>query len=317
MPLRTESLVVSPPATVLADGEALVRSYLATLSSPRSVSTMRESFVRVAAVLDARHYSEIPWAKLDLDAILLIKKRLEARYPPATTNLTLAAVRGLLREAADRDLIPEDFHQKARRKLKSVAGSRISKGRQLSDDEIGNLLVAAQMFDEPKGTMLRTILLLGIGLGLRREEICTLPLTCAARPGEIRVVGKGNKERVCPLDAATEEVLKRWLAVRTGISWPHRMLFASPKHGNPLSKQTLWWLLRELAAAAGLEESFSPHDLRRTFASRALDQLELREVQVLMGHARSETTARYDKRSLESLAEKRRKVTIYREEETK
>lgn len=320
---RWEALATVPEAAgavtaALAEGDALVRSYLATLGSPRSVSTMTESFARVASALGVPHYSEIPWAKLDLDALALIRHQLDQTHRPATTNLTLSAVRGVLGEAADRGLITEQFLGAARRRLKGVRGSRIPKGRALSNDEIGHLRVTAAMFDEPKASMMLAILMLALGTGLRREELCTLTLdsTATADAGELRVVGKGDKERSCPLDEPTQQHLLRWVEVRRAIDWPHRMLFASPSHGKPLSKQTLWWLIRELAGAAEVK-SFSPHDLRRTFATRMLGaHLDLREVQVLMGHARPETTARYDKRSVESLAERRRAVRVFEEDES-
>jgi integrase/recombinase XerD len=309
------TLIESP--SKIADGEALVRSYLATLSSARSVSTMTESLSRVAGVLKLSHWSEIPWSKLNRDWFALLRHQLEKSYPPATTNLTLSAVRGVLREAADQGLITEDLLAVAGRRLKNVRGSRITKGRALSNDDLRALLVAASMFDEPKASMLHTILMLAIGTGLRREELCSLPLTCidAAAGGELRVVGKGNKERSCPLDDPTKQALMRWFDVRRRLEWPHRMLFASPSHGRPLSKQTLWWLMRELAAVAKVP-SFAPHDLRRTFGTGLLSKgLDLREVQVLMGHASPQTTARYDKRETERIAERRRAVHVFDEEE--
>jgi integrase len=308
-----EALVLPYVSSTVADGEALVRSYLSTLSSPRSISTMTESFARVANVLGLSHWSEIPWTKLDRDSFATIRHKLETSYPPATANLTLAAVRGALREAADQGLISENLLAVAKRRLKNVRGSRIAKGRALSNDDIQALLVAASMFDEPKASMLHAILMLAIGTGLRREELCSLPFTCieAARGGELRVVGKGNKERPCPLDEPTKQALLTWFDVRRKLDWPHRMLFASPSHGKPLSKQTLWWLMRELAGVAQVK-SFSPHDLRRTFGTGLLLKgLDLREVQVLMGHASPQTTARYDKREIERIAERRRKVRVF------
>jgi integrase/recombinase XerD len=296
------------------EGTALVRSYLATLSSPRSVSTMTESCMRVARVLKLPHFSAIPWTKLSLDDLAGIRRRLDVAYPPGTVNLTLSAVRGVLREAADRELITEGFLAAARRKLKNVGGSRISAGRALSNEEIARLEDCARSLGYSryvgKGLMVQTILLLSVGAGLRRAEICALFVDSAQVSGELHVVGKGNKERACPLDEPTARALEEWLEVRRDLDWSHRRLFGAPKHKKPLTEQTLWWLLRELGKVAGV--SFTPHDLRRTFASRMLGEgLDLREVQVLMGHSSPQTTARYDKREPEKLAERRRAVRAY------
>jgi integrase/recombinase XerD len=294
----------------LDEGTALVRSYLATLSSPRSVSTMTESCMRVARVLKFPHFSAIPWTKLSLDDLAGIRRRLDVAYPPGTVNLTLSAVRGVLREAADRELVTEGFLAAARRKLKNVGGSRISAGRALSNEELARLEDCARAIGGTKGPMMRSILLLSVGVGLRRAEICALFVDAASVPGELRVIGKGNKERICPLDEPTSAVLEEWLVVRRQLGWIHRRLFGAPKHRKPLTEQTVWWLLSELGEAAGV--SFAPHDLRRTFASRMLGEgLDLREVQVLMGHASPQTTARYDKRDPERLAERRRAVRAY------
>jgi integrase/recombinase XerD len=312
----SQELELTVPITSVDEGTALVRSYLATLGSPRSVSTMTESLVRVAKALGISHFSEIPWTKLDHDTLALIKLRLAAVHRPSTANLTLSAVRGVLKTGFLMGKVPQETLAIAR-ELGGVRGSRIAKGRALSNKDIRALLVAATMFDEPKATMLHTILLLAIGTGLRREELCSLSLACVddVRGGSLRVVGKGNKERPCPLDEPTKQALLRWFDVRLTINWPHRMLFASPSQGNPLSKQTLWWLMQELASVAKVKR-FSPHDLRRTCGTGLYQKgLETREIQVILGHARPETTVLYDKRDPERIAERRRTVRIYDEPE--
>jgi len=308
---RWEALaVVETPTTSVDEGSALVRSYLATLGSQRSVDTMTESFARVAKELKLPHYSAIPWTRLSLDDLAGLRRRLNApHHRPATTNLTLTSVRRVLEEAADRGLITEQFLGAAKRKLKNVKGSRITAGRQLSNEEIAKLEDTAGTYEEPKASMMRAILLLTVGVGLRRAEICSLPIDCVVQ-SELRVIGKGDKERACPLDEPTKQVLIRWLDVRRALDWPHRMLFGAPKYRKPLTEQTVWWLLDQLGKKAEIE--FSPHDLRRTFATRMLGAgLDLREVQVLMGHASPQTTARYDKREPEAIAERRRAVRAY------
>jgi integrase len=293
---------------VLADGDRLIQSYLLHLTTPRSVQTGKESLLRAARAIGLEHANQIPWAKLDYDAFVGLKRLLSARYPPATANLTLAAVRGVLKAGWMRGELPEELYTKARAEG-GVRGSRVTKGRALTESEISRLLETARLFRTPKAELLRALLLVGIGTGLRRAELCSIPLA-NVHPTSILVLGKGNRERACPLDEGTQAVLTEWLAARP-VWWPHRMLFAAPAGGKPLTPRTLWWFFRELAGRSGSVEPFGPHDLRRTFASRLLDgPFGLREVQVFMGHASPDTTARYDKRDVQSLAERRRAFGI-------
>ena len=313
-------LTVRTTETVLADGDRFIQSYLLHLGSANSIQTAQESLLRAARTLKYTHPSQIPWAQLDYDIYLALKQRLAATYPPATANLTLAAVRGVLKIGWLRGDLPEALYSKAVAEG-GVKGSRIAKGRALSEEEVDRLLFVAKQFGQPKGAMLRAILLLGIGTGMRRAELCSLSVPSGRTDG-LSVIGKGNKERVCPLDGSVKAVLEEWLAIRSGLSWPHRMLFAAPVGGKPLTPRTLWWLFRELAALTedapidregGLQAvpAFAPHDLRRTFASRLLaGPFGLRDVQVFMAHVSPDTTARYDKRDLEALIERRRAFSV-------
>jgi|SRR5579883_514614 len=319
------------------DAEAVLGAYLASLGSPRSRSTVAESLRRVARLVPAptplTRPEEVAAMFLVLpedrtwDALQAVRSALAERYPPATANLTLSALRGVLRTAYLKGLL-SDHQAVLLRELKSVKGSRVPRGVALSPEHEGRLRAEARELPSYQGAMMEAAIALSIGAGLRREEVCRLTID-AVGPGELQVLGKGNKERRPVVDVGMQRVLDRWLRRRALLQVEHRALFVSPERPDvPISQWSYWRLVREVAHLAfGNEKQgrkgrcaatcrchkilTGPHDFRRTFASRMLDAgFDLREVQQLMGHESVATTQRYDKRSTEALYERRRKTKI-------
>jgi site-specific recombinase XerD len=150
------------------------------------------------------------------------------------------------------------------------------------------------------------------GCGLRITEAATLPLG-ALRGATLVVVGKGNKEKELPL-GHVGGMLTPWLRARGAAPGP--LLCHLDRSGSlrrPLRGLTsagLTWALDRLRARAGLAP-FTPHDLRRTFASQLLDrQVPLREVQMLMRHEDIRTTQTYDRRPLTQLGHLVRRLPL-------
>ena len=134
--------------------------------------------------------------------------------------------------------------------------------------------------------------------GLRVSELLSLPRSAAARRVDVLLVrGKGDKERVVPLNAAAKGAMADYLALRqalgesAGTPW----LFPSFGESGHLTRQHFARELKGLAAAAGLRaEHISPHVLRHAFASHLLQNgADLRAVQLLLGHADISTTQIY------------------------
>lgn len=286
----------------------LVASKRALRHGSASRRTLDGSVARVARALEVAP-DAIPWAEIDRDRLALIRETLErAHLAPSTIRQTISDVRGIVRAAYLQGLV-DDRQLEGLRDVR-VTGSRVTKGRALSHVEVGALLTRCDDLSAPRGPMLRAVLLVALGTGLRLSELCTVAVRCLDPRGELHVIGKGNKENVCPLEPATRKALDAWLAVRPA-SWNHGRLFASPVRGRPLQAIHLWRLLRALAQAAGVD-AFSPHDLRRTFATRMFEAgLELGEVQSLMNHADPRTTKRYDKRDRAALVRRRQEVSVY------
>lgn len=313
----------SPPAE-LATLSSLIELRIATRSSEKSRQTLRDSFLRIVRVLRRKgipieSVDDIPVTKIDAAYLGMIRELLEESEPalgPSTIRQTLGDLRTVVKAAYHRGLLPH--HQMEGLREVRVTGSRLTKGRALSDAELVALLGRCDAIGGVKGSMLRGVLLVGVGTGLRISELCYSPMTkrglrvdsVSPVDGHLHVVGKGNKENACVLDAVTRRALDAWLEVRRDLPWRHVALFGTPSRGRILRPNWLWKMLERLAKDAGVPR-FSPHDLRRTFATRMLDRLDLREVQILMMHADPKTTGKYDKRGAEALAAKRRGVTVF------
>ncbi len=169
----------------------------------------------------------------------------------------------------------------------------------LSEAEIERLIAAARAVAGDEGTRLLCIFELFYATGLRVSELVTLPLAAARRdPRFLLVRGKGGKERVVPLNEPGRQALGAYLGCRERFlpdSQPSRWLFPSRGEEGHLTRQRCGQLMKELAAAAGLDPAqLSPHVLRHAFASHLLDHgADLRSVQQMLGHADIATTQIY------------------------
>ncbi|QCI64658.1 site-specific tyrosine recombinase XerD [Phreatobacter stygius] len=176
----------------------------------------------------------------------------------------------------------------------------------LSLGEVDRLLAVAKegLADaaRPVGERLRTarmacLLELLYASGLRISELISLPVTAARRDQRFLVVrGKGNKERVVPLNQAAKDAMATYLALReeAGLG-PSKWLFPSSGESGHLTRQYVGRELKQVASAAGLPVAkVSPHVLRHAFASHLLQNgADLRSVQQLLGHADIATTQIY------------------------
>jgi integrase/recombinase XerD len=139
--------------------------------------------------------------------------------------------------------------------------------------------------------------------GLRVSELVTLPAAAAERAADMLIVrGKGNKERLVPLNDAAKQAMRDYLDLlaaaspqAAGTNGKSKWLFPSFGESGHLTRQHFARDLKALAAAAGLApERVSPHVLRHAFASHLLHNgADLRVVQTLLGHADISTTQIY------------------------
>jgi integrase/recombinase XerC len=139
------------------------------------------------------------------------------------------------------------------------------------------------------------VLLLLYGSGLRISEALSIARRDAPVPGRdvLRVVGKGNKERLVPVLAVTQTAVARYIALCPYSLAADGPLFLGAK-GGPLSPRIIQLAMERLRAGLGLPETATPHALRHSFATHLLSAgADLRQIQELLGHASLSTTQVY------------------------
>jgi integrase/recombinase XerD len=167
----------------------------------------------------------------------------------------------------------------------------------LTEDEVARVLAMPDPAT-PVGSRDRALLELLYASGLRVSEATSLDLGDADLSEEtVRVVGKGNRQRVIPMGSKAIAALAAYLkAARPRLARGRaaaQALFLN-RRGGRLSRQSCWKLLRRYARAAGITRALSPHVLRHSFATHLLERgADLRAVQEMLGHASVGTTQVY------------------------
>ncbi len=141
------------------------------------------------------------------------------------------------------------------------------------------------------------------GSGLRISEALDLDVThLDVRLGFLRVLGKGRKERLCPLTPVAKDALERWVKLRGHVAQLRETALFVGARGARLHRRQATRIIEELCQKAGLNVTVSPHSLRHGFATHLLEAgADLRTVQELLGHSRLSTTQRYTSLTLEHL----------------
>lgn len=127
-------------------------------------------------------------------------------------------------------------------------------------------------------------------------ELVSLQLSnVSLQQGVVRVIGKGNKERLVPLGEAAVDLLYAYLKQSRPelLKQQSDILFPS-RRGTLMTRQTFWHRLKHYALRAGIKADLSPHTLRHAFATHLLNHgADLRVVQMLLGHSDLSTTQIY------------------------
>ncbi len=261
--------------------------------------------------------AEIGPAQVDADHIRAWLASLHRRRSPATRGRKLASVRAFFRWLIREGEVRDD----------PTAGLPMPKlekrlPRPLSVDDCEQLITndrrtlrqpAPEGGDRERRSQWmtlrdRALVELLYGTGIRIGELVALDVRdLELRAREVRVMGKGSKERIVPIPEQARRALSAWLKVRRHSGVMSEPLFISlrpRREGGPrrLAAREARRILGERAVRADLDQHVHPHRLRHSYATHLLDMgADLREIQELLGHTSLSTTQKYTAVSIEHL----------------
>jgi len=167
----------------------------------------------------------------------------------------------------------------------------------LTETEI-EMLLNAPLIEDPLGLRDRAMLELIYATGLRVSELVSLRYNqLSLQQGVVRVIGKGNKERLVPMGDEAVIWLTKYLAESRAELMSGKgvcdQLFVT-RRGAGMTRQAFWYLIKRYAQQSGIKQKLSPHTLRHAFATHLLNHgADLRVVQLLLGHSDLSTTQIY------------------------
>ena len=228
-------------------------------------------------------------------------RAIQERYSRPTVARKVSAIRTFFRYLRREQLIEED-------PSKSVRGPKLARRLPecLDRDEVARLFMATDAGS--LGVRDRAIMETLYATGIRVSELCGLRVDdYNSEAMEMRVFGKGSKERVVLLNASANSWLQRYVTEhRARLSGsaapdPQAPLFVS-REATPLSTRSVHRIVIKHAVKAGITKTITPHTLRHSFATHLLEGgADLRVVQDLLGHSSISTTQIYTHVSLERL----------------
>jgi integrase/recombinase XerD len=228
----------------------------------------------------------------------------EALLAPASIARSLVAVRSFHRFCAREGHLATDPSEE-------VGAPRVPQGipKALDEGEVSALLDAGES-DGPRAQRDHSLLEVLYATGIRISEAVGLDLDdLDLENGLLRVLGKGDKERVVPIGRTARAVLEQYLrdgrlqlrAARSRRAADTDAVFLNAR-GARVSRQACWTIVQRAGARAGIDAELSPHVLRHSCATHMLDHgADLRVVQELLGHASISTTQVYTKVSPDRL----------------
>jgi len=167
----------------------------------------------------------------------------------------------------------------------------------LSFEEIEQLIGAIDL-SSPEGTRNKAILETMYSCGLRVSELVGLKISCLYLDiGFIRVIGKGDKERLVPIGSDAIKCIKIYkdrVRSHQSVSEKNQDILFLNRRGNALSRVMIFYIIKSLATAAGITKVISPHTFRHSFATHLVEGgADLRAVQEMLGHESITTTEIY------------------------
>lgn len=257
-------------------------------ASPRTITSYRHDLEDLNAFLSARKIHPTKAEPNDLQEYM--RSLIIQGLSPKTSTRRLSAIHEFYRFLLSEGIIkknPADYLQAPK------VGKSLPK--YLTEQEISALITTATH----KNPRMRALLEILYASGMRVSELVSLSVQAVTKDNRtISVIGKGNKERLVPLNEAARRALNDWLIVREGSLKKGRYskwLFPSIGSSGHLTRDGFFKALKEIALEANISpDKVSPHVFRHSFASHLIaHDADLRTVQQMLGHANIATTEIY------------------------
>jgi integrase/recombinase XerD len=284
--------IISPGLDI--EEEALLERFLDALwtehgLSDHTLAAYRADLKGVALFFKKRAVSLASAQRQDL--LSYLTQRVKAGARPRTTSRLLSSLRRFYQYLVREGRMQVDpSAQIDAPKL----GRPLPKA--LTEAEVDALLQAPDV-KQFLGLRDRAMLELLYACGLRVTELVNLQVSqLNLRQGVLRVVGKGNKERLVPLGEEAAEWIQRYVEEARPTLLRGRMsdAFFVTQRGTAMTRQAFWYLIKRYAQRAGIVTGLSPHSLRHSFATHLLNHgADLRALQMLLGHSNLSTTQIY------------------------
>ena len=267
--------------------------------SPNTLAAYRADLTALARWLAERQVAVVQTSHKDLQHF--IESRVLGGARPRSTARQLSSFRRFFRHLVREGTIQED-------PTAHIAMPKIGRSlpKSLTEEEVEALLAAPAVHD-PLGNRDRAMLEVLYATGLRVSELVNLRYgQINLNQGVIRIVGKGNRERLIPLgDEAVRWLTEFVRGARDEILLDRQTDYLFPtRRGDRMTRQAFWHIIKRYASKARIAKGLSPHTLRHAFATHLLNHgADLRVVQILLGHSDLSTTQIYTHVASERLKE--------------
>lgn len=257
--------------------------------SENTLGAYRADLLALTNRLDERGINLVEASRSDV--MDYISWRVEGGAKPRSTARQLSSFRRFFRYLLREGVRSED-------PTAQIAMPKIGRAlpQSLSEEEVEALLAAPNVSD-PLGHRDRTMLEVLYAAGVRVSELINLKLSqINLNQGVLRIVGKGDRERLIPMGDEAQDWLREFIAgPRVEILLERQTEYLFPtRRGDRMTRQAFWHIIKRYAKKAGVQKKLSPHTLRHAFATHLLNNgADLRVVQLLLGHSDVSTTQIY------------------------
>jgi integrase/recombinase XerD len=257
--------------------------------SENTLGAYRADLVALSQRLDSKSVELVKAQRADI--MDYIAWRVEGGAKPRSTARQLSSFRRFFRYLLREGVIDED-------PTVNIAMPKIGRSlpQSLTEQDVESLLAAPKV-SEPLGHRDRTMLEVLYATGVRVSELINLKMSqMNLNQGVLRIVGKGDRERLIPLGDEAQDWIREFIdGARGEILLERQTEYLFPtRRGDRMTRQAFWHIIKRYAKKANVSKKLSPHTVRHAFATHLLNNgADLRVVQLLLGHSDVSTTQIY------------------------